>query len=168
MSNNIVLVGMMGSGKTTIGSFLAKKLDFKFTDIDDIIEREEKKSINELFDLYGEGVFRNLETDAIKRFSKYKSQVISTGGGAILKHENIEALKENGILIYLKATPKELFERVKMDESRPLLQTPNPLKTLEEILKNRQEYYEMADITIDTEDKASFEIVNEIIEKARI
>ena len=164
-NKNIVLVGMMGSGKTTVGSLIAQKIHASYIDIDSLIEKEAGKSINQIFETYGEELFRKLETKTIKKYSAYHNQVVSTGGGAVTNPVNIRELQKNSVLFYLKAKPKELFERIKEMQNRPLLKQPHPLGTLEKLLKEREKFYLMADYTINTENRQAVEIIDEIIEK---
>jgi len=167
---NIALIGLMGSGKSTIGALLAQKLNLNFIDIDTEIEKKEKITISEIFAQKGEPFFRELESETIKEFSAKTSQIISTGGGAVQNIENLEFLKQNCTLIYLKTSPELLFERIKDDTSRPLLQNQqneNPLEILKELLKKRQENYQKADIIIDTDNKTTIEILDEIIKNVK-
>jgi shikimate kinase len=164
---NIVLIGLMGAGKTTIGKMLSQKLETEYVDIDTLIERESKKTINKIFEMYGEVLFRKLEAKAIKKISKYSNQIISTGGGAVETPENLENFKKNSILVYLYAPPEELYKRIKDDHNRPLLKTGNPLQTMQKLFKKRQDFYNQADIKIETVNKKSYEIVDEIIEKCQ-
>lgn len=165
MSKNIVLVGLMGAGKTTIGKLLSNITKKEFTDSDEIIEKEAGKTINEIFAEHGEKHFRDLEKNTIKKLSEKSNLIISTGGGSIENIENIENLKTNSVLFYLKTTPEILFSRIKTDTTRPLLKNPNPLLTLKNLLERREPFYKMADIEIETTNKTSDEIVKEIIEK---
>ncbi|MDD3150869.1 MAG: shikimate kinase [Candidatus Gastranaerophilales bacterium] len=161
---NIVLIGLMGSGKTTIGKLLAQKLGLNFIDTDSIIEKEANKTINEIFENYGEELFRKLESNTIKEISKREEKVISTGGGIVENPENMQNLRKNGIIVYLEAGPKELYERIKGDNNRPLLKN-NPKDTLKNLFEKRSPLYKQADIIVNTEHKESYEIINEIIEK---
>lgn len=162
---NIVLIGMMGAGKSTIGHLLDEKLeDFFYLDIDKEIEKLAQKHISEIFEQQGEEHFRCLEHDMIKKYSNYHNQVISTGGGVIENIENIELLKKNGVIFYLSAPAKVLYNRVKKTTHRPLLQKENPEKIIEELLKKREPFYKMADFEIKTENKELLEIVMEVIE----
>lgn len=163
---NIVLIGMMGAGKSTIGHLIGEKLsDFFYVDIDLEIEKEAKKHIPEIFAQDGEKYFRNLESIIIKRFCSYHNQVIATGGGIVEKEENLYQMKKNGVLFYLKASPAVLFKRVRKTTNRPLLFHENPQERLEELIKKREKYYQEADFEIDTEEKELIEIVDEILEK---
>lgn len=163
----IALIGLMGSGKSTIGALLAQKFGLNFVDIDAEIEKKEQITISEIFAKKGEQHFRKLETQTIKDFGQKINQVISTGGGAVQNEENLDFLRQNCTVIYLKASPEILFERLKDDISRPLLQNPAPLATLKELLKKRQDNYQKADIIVDTDNKTTSEVVNEIIKNVK-
>ena len=160
---NIVLVGMMGAGKTTIGELLATKLNRELKDIDRVIEQEQKKSIIEIFTDDGEEVFRKLESETIEKFSNMSDLIISTGGGALEKANNLSNLQKNGIIIYLKADIEELFKRVKNETQRPLLKEQDPLEVIKKLIKKREKFYLMADITIITDNKSPEKITEEII-----
>jgi len=165
MSKNIVLTGLMGSGKTTVGRLLSNKLNKKFIDTDEWIENEEKLSINEIFSSFGESYFRNLETKAIKKICVAENQIISTGGGTVEKPENIEILKNNSIIFYLYAPASELYKRIKDEKNRPLLNNSNPEETLYNLLNKRKDFYALCDVKIVTTGKNVDQIVCEIIEK---
>ena len=160
---NIVLVGMMGAGKTTVGELLATKLNRELKDIDCVIEQEQKKSIIEIFTDDGEEVFRKLESETIEKFSNMSDLIISTGGGALEKANNLSNLQKNGIIIYLKADIEELFKRVKNETQRPLLKEQDPLEVIKKLIKKREKFYLMADITIITDNKSPEKITEEII-----
>lgn len=165
MTKNIVLIGLMGSGKTTIGKKVAEKLSMKFVDTDELIVKKAQKSIKQIFAEDGELFFRNLESEVIEEVSKQENIVISTGGGAVLREENIDNLKKNGILFHLFAPAEELFKRIKDDTERPLINTKNPIKTLKTIQDNREIFYGQADFKINTGEKPPDEATDEIIEK---
>ena len=163
MTKNIILIGLMGSGKTTVGKKLADKLNMEFIDTDELIVQKALKSINQIFAEDGEIFFRNLESDVIKEISDQKNLVISTGGGSVIREENINNLKKNGILFYLYAPANELLKRIKNDTERPLIKTENPLETLKNLLEKREKYYNTADFKINTCEKSFEEIADEII-----
>lgn len=165
MCKNIVLIGLMGSGKTTIGKLISQTMKREFVDTDLLIEQESKKTINEIFELYGEELFRRLEVKTIENISKSKCNIISTGGGSVENQVNIDNLKENSVLFYLEASPSELYERIQFDSSRPLLKNQNPLGTIKKLLDKREPFYKQADETIKTNGKQANEIVEEILEK---
>lgn len=160
---NIVLVGMMGAGKTTVGELLATKLNRELKDIDRVIEQEQKKSIIEIFTDDGEEAFRKLESETIEKFSNMSDLIISTGGGALEKANNLSNLQKNGIIIYLEADIEELFKRVKNETQRPLLKEQDPLEVIKKLIKKREKFYLMADITIITDNKSPEKITEEII-----
>lgn len=161
---NIVLTGFMGTGKTTIGRALAKKLQMRLVDIDEEIEKEQKMSINDIFSRHGEPHFRDIETAMIQELSRDNNIIISTGGGAVLRDENMEALKENGIIFCLNATAETILERTGRSQDRPLLKVENPKEKITELLAYRRPFYERAGIMIETDGKTPLEVVQEIME----
>lgn len=163
MKKNIVLVGLMGAGKSSVGQKLSQDLMQAFIDTDSMIENQENKTIQEIFDIYGEAYFRELENNIIKEISKTNNKIISIGGGAFQNLDNILNLKQNGFIFYLKASPKNLFERIKNSNNRPLLNADNPLNILEKLLIQREPNYLKADFIINTELKTLNEITEEII-----
>ena len=164
---NIVLTGFMGTGKSEVSKELSKILGWKVIDIDTEIEKSQNMKITEIFKQFGEPGFRDIETEMIKKLSKNKNVIISTGGGAVLRQENMDALRENGVVICLTATPETILKRISNNNDRPLLQVEDPLKKIQELLKFRMPYYEKADIMIDTENNTPLEIAEEIIEKVK-
>ncbi len=164
---NIVLTGFMGTGKSEVSRELSRVLGWTAIDIDTEIERAQKMKITEIFKQFGEPGFRDIETEFIKKISKNKNIIISTGGGAVLKQKNIDVLRENGVIICLTATPDTILKRTGKNHNRPLLQVDDPLKKINELLEFRRPYYEKADIMIDTEGKTPLQIAEEIIEKIR-
>ncbi|RPI38551.1 MAG: shikimate kinase [Nitrospiraceae bacterium] len=161
---NIVLTGFMGAGKTTIGKALAKMLHMKLVDGNEEIEISQKMTINEIFKMYGEPYFRDIETAMIKKLSHNKNCIISTGGGAVLRDENMEALKENGIVFCLAANAETILKRTGNNQDRPLLKVENPKKKIEELLAYRRPFYEKAGIMIETDGKTPLQIAEEIME----
>ena len=164
---NIVLTGFMGAGKTTIGKALTKMLHMKLVDVDEDIEISQKMTINDIFKMYGEPRFRDIETDVIKKLSRNKNCIISTGGGAVLRDENMEALKENGVVFCLAASAETILERTGNNQDRPLLKVENPKKKIEELLAYRRPFYEKAGIMIETDGKTPLQITEEIMELYR-
>lgn len=163
---NIVLIGMMGAGKSTIAHLISQKLeDFYFLDIDKEIEHFTKRQIAEIFAIAGEEYFREIEYITIQKFSNYHNQIIATGGGVVENEKNLELLRKHGVIFYLSAKADELYQRVSASNNRPLLQKENPQKVLKELLKRREPLYKTADFEINTENKTIMEIVEEIIEK---
>jgi shikimate kinase len=164
---NIILTGFMGTGKTEVGKELSRLLNMKLIDVDTEIEKSKNMTINEIFKQFGESRFREIETEMIRKLSEDKNCVISTGGGAVLKQENMDALRENGIVINLMATPETILKRTSNSDDRPLLQVENPLDRIKELLNFRRPFYEKADLMIDTEGKTPLQIAEEIIEKVK-
>jgi shikimate kinase len=164
---NIILTGFMGTGKTAVGKELAQLLDMKLIDVDTEIEKTEKMDINEIFKRRGEQRFREIETEMIKTISRNKNAIISTGGGAVLKKENMDILGEEGIIICLTATPETILQRTSTNSDRPLLQVEDPFEKIKELLDFRKPHYEKADILIDTDGKNPLQIAGEIIEKIK-
>ncbi|KAE9637241.1 shikimate kinase [Defluviitalea raffinosedens] len=168
MSKNIVLIGFMGSGKSTTGKVLAQRIHYSFIDSDEFIESKIKMSISDYFIQYGEDQFRSLEEDIISQIALTSNTVIATGGGIVKNPNNILNLKSNGIIIYLKGSPEHIFERLKYDTTRPLLNTENKLETIKSLLKQRSPLYESAsDIIIDIDNKSIDEVVVSILERMR-
>lgn len=166
MKNNIILVGMMGAGKTFIGKKLKETyVEYDLVDIDEYIEKTENKKISEIFAEYGEEYFRNLETSAIKTLCQNEKQIISLGGGAFERKVNREILNVNGYTVYLKASAKTLFERIKHETHRPLLQQGFGEDKVAEILNKRENNYSKALITVDTTDKTAYNIIDEIMKR---
>lgn len=122
--NNIILVGYMGCGKTTVGKNVAKNKSFTFIDTDEMIEKQQGKKISEIFDKNGEAAFRDMETEYLKQLlgSNQENLVISTGGGMAVREENRKLLAKLGRVIYLKVSPEVVYDRLKTDTTRPLLQ----------------------------------------------
>lgn len=164
---NIVLTGFMGTGKTTVGKELSKMLHMKLVDIDAEIEKAQKIKINDIFRIYGEQYFRDIETAMIKKLSRDNNIIISTGGGAVLRDENMEALKENGVVFCLNASTETILERTGRSSDRPLLKVENPKEKISELISYRRPFYEKAGIMIDTDDKTPSEVVQEIMEIMR-
>lgn len=158
---NIVLIGFMGTGKSTVGQHLAERLDLEFVDSDEVIEERASREISSIFAEYGEEYFRDLEAEVIRNLSQQQDLVIATGGGVVLRQENIEQLQKKGIIILLTAEPEVILNRVK-DSNRPLLEVPEPLKKIKEMLAARREYYDITEYKIDTSRLSVEEVVDEI------
>lgn len=162
-SVNIFLVGPMGSGKTTIGRQLAKHLNRAFYDSDQEIEQRTGASVALIFDIEGEVGFRRREQTLIDELTRLKDIVLATGGGAVLNKTNRQHLKQRGFVVYLRAPVTRLFSRTHRDRNRPLLQTDDPRRKLEEIVRKRDPLYrEVADLIIDTDHRTVRQVVEEI------
>ena len=165
MTNNIILVGMPASGKSTIGKLLADKLSkYTLIDTDSIIEKTQGISINEIFEKYSEDYFRKLEHDTIQMIcANGDNKIISIGGGAFENPLNRTALLKFGKVFYLKSDLDILYYRISQDRTRPLLKNENPMQVLEKLLQKREENYKKAHYTIETNKMTEDEIVRFII-----
>lgn len=170
MKNNIALVGFMGTGKTSVGQELAKKLGWQFIEVDALIEQMAGKSIPDMFAKDGEITFREWEIEAIKQVARGKKQVIACGGGAVLNTINIARLKETSIMILLTASPVTVLKRTTVDkDTRPMLMDANdPASRIKELLKFRKPYYERsADIVVNTSRLSLSAAADLIVQKLR-
>ena len=149
----------MGTGKSSVGKRLSSLMRMRYIDTDSVIERDSNRVISNIFAEEGEAVFRQLESEAVENVSQLYNFVISTGGGVVLREENVAKLKENGIVFCLTASPEEILERVGHQTHRPLLQTPDPLETIRTMLDERAPYYAQADYTMDTTGRSFDEII---------
>lgn len=165
---NIVLIGFMGSGKSTISSALNKMYGMDIIEMDQVIADREGMSISEIFEVHGEEYFRNLETELLRELQNHKGVVISCGGGVPMRDENVVEMKKNGKVILLTASPETILERVKNNHDRPLLENNKNVDFIAELMEKRRKKYEAAaDIVIRTDGKTAFEICEEIIHLAK-
>lgn len=158
----IILIGMMGSGKTTVGKFLAEKLNMVFIDTDNLIEQNENMTISEIFSTKGETYFRVLEKNIIKNTFKSFGMVISLGGGAYEDIQTRKFLSENTTVIYLKTEAETIFQRIKNDNTRPLLCDNMSVETIRNIVEKRKQNYESASLIITTDNRNPKFIAEEI------
>ena len=161
---NIILVGFMGTGKTSVGRRLSQCLGMPYLDTDEIIEQSAGRRIIDIFAQHGESYFRELESEAVHKISGLDKHVISTGGGIVLRTENLAILKRNGLVFCLTATSEEIWARVKNETHRPLLRAPDPVEKIREMLKAREAYYALADYTIQTDGVPIEQVTDEVIE----
>ncbi|MBB3286693.1 MULTISPECIES: shikimate kinase [Rhizobium] len=160
---NLVLVGLMGAGKSSVGRLLAQQLGIPFVDTDVEIERVSRMTIAELFAAYGEQEFRALETRVIKRLLKGGPRVVSTGGGAFINESTRLHVKRGSLSVWLKADLDVLWERVNKRDTRPLLKTENPKQTLENLMNARYPIYAEADFTVLSRDVSKEIMVKEVL-----
>ena len=163
MSKNIVLVGFMGSGKSLTSNKLAGALNRKIVSTDKLIEQREVRAITDIFRDSGEAYFRQVEKETVKQVSEQTDIIIDCGGGVVLDSENVENLKKNGLVFYLSAPPERIYNNIKSQKHRPLLNVEDPQMKIGELLQARKPYYEKADIVIDA-DKPIDQIVEDILE----
>lgn len=164
--NKIALIGMMGSGKSTISKILSEKLNFQLYELDEIFEKQQKMKITDFFKKFSENEFRKIETEILNHSVQKNNIVLSCGGGIILSEKNRNLLFKTDILsIYLSANSETIYQRIKNNKDRPLLLVENPKQEIENILSKRKSFYSQAQITIKTDDKNQNEILEEILEK---
>lgn len=160
---NIVLIGFMGSGKTSTGQYLASVGGYTFVDTDQEIEKKAGLSVSEIFKRFGEAHFRKLEAEAVAAAAACTKSIISCGGGVVLDQANVLRLKQNGKLVWLDAPVEALYERIKSQGGRPLA-ADKGIAEFRELYRRRREYYQAAaDCSIDTENKAVFEVADAIL-----
>lgn len=163
---NVVLIGMMGAGKSSVGKILAKKLHWKFMDSDKIIEKNEKMSISEIFKKKGEKTFRKIEKSVIQKLCQKEKTVIAVGGGAPCFQENWNFFRKNGVVVYLSASAKTLLQRLKKDPAtsqRPVLDGKAKFSKIRAVLKKREHFYKKADCMIQTDKLTKPEIAGKIL-----
>ncbi len=160
---NLVLIGFMGTGKTTVGKKVAKELGMEFADTDKDIEKVTGLTVSEIFAKYGEVRFRSEEQAAVRRLAQGNNRVIATGGGVVINEENMAVLQSNGIVISLLATPEVICERVGRKKNRPLLVTGDLLCTVKKLLQERAELYRVADGIVDTSTKNLQQVRDEVV-----
>jgi shikimate kinase len=166
--NNIYLVGMMGAGKTTVGRYLAKRLNLRFVDCDHEIEARSGVKIPLIFEIEGEAGFRRREAQMIEELTQLDGIVMATGGGAVLAEGNRACLARNGFVVYVCAPPTALFERTRHDRNRPLLQVDNPEARLAEIYAERDPLYRsVADLVVEGGRQSPFGVVRMLEKRMR-
>ncbi len=166
VKKSIVLVGMMGAGKTAVGQALARRLNVPFLDSDDEIMRAANMSIAEIFARDGEAFFRARETEVIGRLLENEKAVLSTGGGAFLSETNRRMMSDRGVSVWLRADLPLLWERVRHKDKRPLLRTSDPYATLSEIFAARTPIYAKADMVVDAHPDFSIAEMTDVVVKA--
>ena len=160
----IYLVGMMGSGKSKTGPYLAKSLGYRFVDQDDVIEQVAKLSIAEIFQDEGESSFREIETQVLKEIGQRHSLVVATGGGVVTCIENWGILHQ-GIVIWINPIRERLIERLKADaDTRPLLEKENRIASLDKLMKDRHRYYSESDLKISVDQETPEEVAQLILQ----
>ena len=167
MVSKIILVGMMGAGKTTIGKLLSNKLGYDFIDLDKIIEEKSGVKINTIFEIEGEAGFRDRELQVLRDSIEKDKVIVSTGGGIVTNVESRACLiKNDALIIYLRANLQTLCNRLKNDNSRPILNVENKEQIIERILEEREPYYkDLADMDVDTSHMKSIDVVKFILKK---
>ncbi len=171
MKQNVVLIGFMGTGKTSLGRSLAQRLGRAFLDLDQKIEEKSGKKIPEIFAEYGEEYFRELEGRVVEEAAGRSGVVISTGGGTVKNPKNMELLRKRSVVISLTAKPEVILARTRKKGKRPVLDQMDQgdrLRAVEQLMEERKPLYELADYTVDTSDRSPFQIVEEIARYLKI
>jgi shikimate kinase len=167
MPKNVILIGFMGSGKSTLARILSEQLGWPIVSTDACIEEKEGRCIADIFKDSGEAYFRNLENQVILEVANHQGGIVDCGGGVVLNPKNIAILKKAGTLVHLSCHAEEILRRVKMQPKRPLLDVPDPLAKIRELLKERKPFYEHADMTMDTSDGDLHRVAREVIKKIK-
>jgi shikimate kinase len=161
---NIILIGPMGSGKSTIGNIVARRLHREFQDSDHHIEQRTGVDIARIFDVEGEHGFRDRESQALQELLSVNDRVIATGGGSVLRTENRQLLKQQGYIVFLDTSLNQQMQRLRRDKKRPLLQTADPRARLEALFRERRPIYlELADLVIKTDKRVARRLASDII-----
>ena len=160
---NLILTGFMGTGKSCVGRELAEKLGMDFVDIDTLIEENAGMRVPEIFSRFGEPHFRKMEREAVRSLVGCNNKVIATGGGTITNPENLQNLKKIGPVICLTATPETVYERTRAETHRPLLQVPDPISRIRQLLKKRESHYAQADHHLPTDGETIDGLVKKIL-----
>ena len=161
---NIVLIGFMGTGKSCVGQLLARKLGWRFIDLDEQVELAIGMSIAEYFEQFGEAAFRDQESAAVEAVALQNRLVVATGGGVVLRQQNIDRLKATGILVCLSASEAEIVARTRGDRLRPLLNRPDRLQVIRELLAARKPQYRQADYWFETDGKTEAAVAAAILQ----
>lgn len=160
---NLVLVGFMGSGKTTVGQWVAERLGMLFVDMDHLIEQRGGQTVSEIFKTKGEPHFRKLERDLVCELAAKNGQVIATGGGIVLDPGNIQDLGRTGVLVCLWAEPRVVYERTKQARHRPLMEGDGRMRRIKKLLRQREALYKAIPNCIDTSQMGLEQVVDEVI-----
>lgn len=166
MKDNIMLIGFMGAGKTTVSRELSKMTGRSEIDMDAYIVDREGMAIKDIFDKYGEEYFRKKETESLLEIMEKDELIVSCGGGVVVKDENVKHMKNGGVIVLLTATPQTILERVKNSTDRPILNGNMNIEFITELMNKRKDrYFSVADVVVETDDKSVFDICTEIMDK---
>jgi shikimate kinase len=165
---NLALIGFMGTGKSSVGRLVASHLHFQFMDTDEWIENHTGKSIPEIFAQAGEAVFRQFEKQVVNEVSRLCHYVISTGGGLAAQEENLASLRSHALVVCLWASPEVIWERVRSQSHRPLLQDPDPLGKIRKLLAAREPFYKQADVLVNTEMRSVKEVAQHVLHQFQL
>lgn len=165
---NLALIGFMGSGKSSVGRTVAEILGYTFLDTDDLIEQRAGMSISEIFAREGEPAFRDREARLVGELAAMNRCVISTGGGLPTVEGNLDNLKTHALVVCLWTTPERIFERVRSQSHRPLLQVADPLARIRELLEARRPFYRQADVLVGTDRRSAREVAQQVVTQFRL
>ena len=167
-NGNIFMIGFMGCGKSTVASKLNQMYGMHVVEMDQEISNQQKMSIQDIFEQYGEEYFRDLETALLKKIATGSEQVVSCGGGVVLREENVAEMKKSGHIVLLTAKPENVLQRVQKDDNRPILKGRKTVEDIAALIEARKPKYEAAaDIVVATDDKSIEDICQEILEKIK-
>lgn len=165
---NLALIGFMGTGKSSVGQLAAAQLHFRFSDTDELIEARAGKTISAIFAEEGEARFRDYERAVVEDLKNFHRTVIATGGGLAAHEENLNSLKTHALVVCLWASPETIWERVRHQAHRPLLQAPDPPARIRKLLSERAPFYRQADVLVNTELRSLKEVVHHVIHPFRL
>jgi shikimate kinase len=160
---NLALIGFMGTGKSSVGQLAAAQMHFRFSDTDELIEARAGKTISAIFAEDGEAQFRDYERAVVEDLKKFHRTVIATGGGLAAQEENLNSLKAHALVVCLWASPEKIRERVRGQTHRPLLNEPDPLAKIRDLLASRERYYRRADVLVNTEMRSIREVAQHVV-----
>lgn len=163
--HNLALIGFMGAGKSAVGRLAAEQLRFKFVDTDELIEARTARTIAQIFAEDGEAHFRALEREVVQQLGETRRLVISTGGGLPTHQANLDSLKQHALIVCLWASAERIFERVRHQKHRPLLQTPDPFAKIQELLAARAPFYRQADILLNTDNRSVRQVAQQVVQQ---
>ena len=161
--HNLALIGFMGTGKSSVGRLAAAHLRYEFIDTDDLIEQRARKSITAIFSELGEAAFREIERRLVEEMTDWRRKVISTGGGLAANEANLASLKQHALIVCLWASPEEIWERVRDQAHRPLLQGPDPLGRIRALLEERTPFYRQADVLVNSGMRSAREVAQQVL-----
>lgn len=159
---NLSLIGFMGCGKTSVGRAAAELLDFEFVDTDELIEARNGKRIAQIFEQEGEAAFRKLEEQIVRELADSRRLIIATGGGLPTHQPNLDSLKQHALVVCLWASPEKIYERVKSQSHRPLLNVPDPPARIRELLEQRMPFYKQADVMVSSDGRTIREVAQQL------
>jgi shikimate kinase len=165
---NLVLIGFMATGKSTVGRLAARRLEFAFVDTDALIESRLQMPISDVFTQQGEAWFRRYEKDLVAELADYKHTVVATGGGLGANPDNLASLKNHALVVCLWASPETVWSRARRHTHRPLLQDPDPLGKIRRLLEVRQPVYRLADVLIDAECRPLSRVAQQVVQQYRL